>query len=73
MHVLVTGSAGLIGSAVAALLRRRHHVTGLDLTPGPEVDIVADIRAPLRLEGFDAVVHTDYMNFSTISYLAFSY
>lgn len=57
MRVLVTGAGGLIGSAVAALLRHSHEVTGLDLAAGPQVDLLADIRAPLSLAGFDAVVH----------------
>ena len=42
MRVLVTGAAGLIGSGVAARLRQDHDVTGLDLVPGPEVQIVGD-------------------------------
>ena len=57
MRVLVTGAAGLIGSAVAASLRRQHDVTGLDLRRGPQVNLLADVRDPLRLAGFDAVVH----------------
>jgi nucleoside-diphosphate-sugar epimerase len=57
MRILVTGAAGLIGSAVAALLRERHDVVGLDRASGPRIDLVADLRAPLRLHGFDAVVH----------------
>ena len=57
MRVLVTGAGGLIGSAVAALLRREHEVTGLDVAAGPEVDLLGDIRAPRSLAGFDAVVH----------------
>jgi UDP-glucose 4-epimerase len=57
MRILVTGAAGLIGSAVAAALRHEHEVVGLDLKPGPQVELVADIRHPLRLQGFDAIVH----------------
>ena len=57
MRILVTGAAGLIGSAVAESLRAADAVVGLDLTPGPQVDLVADIREPLPLGGFDAVVH----------------
>lgn len=57
MRILVTGAAGLIGSAVAARLRRRHDAAGLDLRPGREVDLRADIRRPPDLAGFDAVVH----------------
>ncbi|HZF96311.1 MAG TPA: NAD(P)-dependent oxidoreductase [Allosphingosinicella sp.] len=57
MRILVTGAAGLIGSAVAARLRGEHYVTGLDLRPGNQVDLLHDIRTPLRLDGYDAVVH----------------
>ena len=57
MRILVTGAAGLIGSAVAARLRGEHDVTGLDLRPGPEVDLLHDIRTPLPLDGYSAVVH----------------
>jgi nucleoside-diphosphate-sugar epimerase len=57
MRILVTGAAGLIGSAVAARLRGEHEVTGLDLRRGPEVGLLHDIRSPLRLDGYDAVLH----------------
>lgn len=56
-RVLVTGAAGLIGSAVASTLRAGREVVGLDLRPGPQVDGIADVRSPLRLEGFASVVH----------------
>jgi nucleoside-diphosphate-sugar epimerase len=42
MRILVTGAAGLIGSGVAARLRNEHDVIGLDLMPGPQVQIVGD-------------------------------
>lgn len=57
MRILVTGAAGLVGSAVAALLRRDHEVVGLDLRSGPGVDRVADIRGVRSLADFDAIVH----------------
>ncbi|HEX8654499.1 MAG TPA: NAD(P)-dependent oxidoreductase [Allosphingosinicella sp.] len=57
MRILVTGAAGLIGSAVASLLRREHDVIGLDLRPGAEVQKIADLAGPLGLAGFDAIVH----------------
>ena len=57
MRILVTGAAGLIGSAVAAELRQTHEVVGLDLRSGPQVDLPGDIRSAHSLAGFDAVVH----------------
>jgi nucleoside-diphosphate-sugar epimerase len=39
------------------LLRRDHEVTGLDVAAGAQVDLVADIRSPPPLAGFDGVVH----------------
>ncbi len=42
MRILVTGAAGLIGSAVAARLSDHHDVIGLDLKPGEHVRIVGD-------------------------------
>ncbi len=57
MRVLVTGAAGLVGSGLAALLRRDRDVVGLDLRPGAEVALLADIARPPPLAGFAAVVH----------------
>jgi nucleoside-diphosphate-sugar epimerase len=57
MRILVTGAARLIGSAVAARLRGENEVTGLDLRAGPEVGLIHDIRTPLRLDGYQAIVH----------------
>jgi nucleoside-diphosphate-sugar epimerase len=57
MRILVTGAAGLIGSAVAFRLRGDHEVVGLDLRRAPQVASVADIRDAIDLTGFDAIVH----------------
>jgi nucleoside-diphosphate-sugar epimerase len=62
VKVLVTGSSGRIGGAIAARLALRHRVTGVDRRPGALTAVVADVRdtqrlAPL-LAGTDAVVHT---------------
>ncbi|HEX8525572.1 NAD-dependent epimerase/dehydratase family protein [Allosphingosinicella sp.] len=57
MRVLVTGAAGLIGSAVSAFLRSEHEVVGLDRRPGAQVSRVADLQEALDLDGFDAIVH----------------
>ena len=61
MRILVTGAAGLIGSAVAARLAREHDVIGLDLNPGPQVGLVADCHEVAewrhRVGEVDAVFH----------------
>ncbi|TDC45275.1 NAD-dependent epimerase/dehydratase family protein [Actinomadura sp. KC345] len=61
MNVLLTGSAGFIGSHVAeALTAAGHRVRGLDLAPGGNGE-AADVRDPGavagRLDGVDAVCH----------------
>jgi nucleoside-diphosphate-sugar epimerase len=62
MRILVTGAAGLIGSAVAARLARDHDVIGLDLQPGPQVGIVGDCLEVAKwrheVQGIDAIIHT---------------
>src|SRR5688572_8529428 len=62
MKVLVTGSSGRIGGAIAARLTLNHQVTGLDLRPGALTGEVADVEDTARLAallpGIDAVVHT---------------
>lgn len=57
MNIFITGTAGLIGSAVAALLRGAHAVTGVDRRAGSQTDLIRDVREPADLSGFDAVVH----------------
>ena len=62
VKMLVTGSSGAIGAAVARRLRREGPVIGLDLRPGPETTWVGDVgdRDILTrlLRGVGAVVHT---------------
>jgi UDP-glucose 4-epimerase len=62
MNVLVTGSSGHIGSAVAARLAQQATVIGLDRRPGPlttRVGEIADDRLVSRLiRDVDVVVHT---------------
>ncbi len=62
MNLLVTGSSGSIGSAIAACLRRHALVTGLDLVPGPETTRIGDIAdaglVQAMMRGVNAVVHT---------------
>ncbi|MBA8928948.1 nucleoside-diphosphate-sugar epimerase [Kutzneria viridogrisea] len=57
--VLVTGSSGLVGSAVAGALRAGGWlVRGLDVRPGPETTHLADLDEPGEaLDGVGAVVH----------------
>ncbi|HEY7741088.1 MAG TPA: NAD(P)-dependent oxidoreductase [Steroidobacteraceae bacterium] len=62
MKVLVTGSSGRIGGAIAARLSLRHQVSGFDLRPGPLTAVTGDLRDTTllarELPGVDAVVHT---------------
>ncbi|MBX3703846.1 MAG: NAD(P)-dependent oxidoreductase [Steroidobacteraceae bacterium] len=62
MRVLVTGSSGRIGSAIAARLALRHQLTGFDLRPGPLTTVIGDLcdtaLVARQLPGVDAVVHT---------------
>jgi len=62
VRVLVTGSSGRIGGAIATRLSLRHHVTGVDLRPGPMTTAIADVSDTRQLAtlcaGADAVVHT---------------
>lgn len=62
MKVLVTGSSGRIGGAIAARLSTRHAVTGIDLKPGALTTAIIDVADTARLAallvGADAVVHT---------------
>lgn len=62
MKILVTGSSGRIGGAIAARLSLRHAVAGVDLRPGPLTTDVTDVENTARLAellpGVDAVIHT---------------
>ncbi len=62
MNVLITGSTGLIGSAlVSSLSSQGHRVTPLVRRPPQSQEIPWDpekrILVPNRIEGFDAVIH----------------
>jgi nucleoside-diphosphate-sugar epimerase len=62
VKVLVTGSSGRIGGAIAARLSLRHQVTGFDQRPGPLTTALGDVRDTARVAGLcagmDAVLHT---------------
>jgi UDP-glucose 4-epimerase len=62
VKILVTGSSGRIGGAIAARLKLNHQVIGLDLRPGPLTTEVADVEDTARLAallaGTNAIVHT---------------
>lgn len=63
MHVLLTGSSGWLGRFLAPRLRAAGHaVTGLDVAPGRDTDIVGSVadRATVDrafAEGVEAVIH----------------
>jgi UDP-glucose 4-epimerase len=63
MKILVTGSSGHLGEALARTLREQgHRVVGLDLTASPETthtgSIVDRARVAACMDGVDAVMHT---------------
>ena len=64
MRILLTGSSGWLGRHLAPLARRRgHHVTGLDVAPGPYTDVVGSVANPdlvrrvFSEHGIETVVH----------------
>ena len=61
-RVLVTGSSGRVGTAIARRLVQDYRVVGLDVLPGAFTSVVGSIEDPhvlsRALQGADAVVHT---------------
>lgn len=63
MKLLVTGAAGHLGEGLMRVLPRHgHEVRGLDIKPGPVVDIVGSVADPdivrEALDGVQGVLHT---------------
>lgn len=59
--ILITGSSGRIGSAIAASLRNDYTIIGIDISPGPYTTHVTDIQSSevvKLIEKADIVVHT---------------
>ena len=61
MRIIVTGAAGLIGSAIVERLQAHHEVMGVDLRCGPAVNLQADCidvgQWGPKLGAVDAIVH----------------
>src|SRR6185295_1136076 len=61
MKVLITGTSGRIGSAIANFLRNSHEVIGIDTKMGPHTDFLLDVREKEKIfecvKGVDAVIH----------------
>ena len=64
MRVLLTGSTGWLGRYLAPMLRAAgHQVTGLDVTPGPDTQVVGSVADRALVErtmlshGIEGVIH----------------
>jgi nucleoside-diphosphate-sugar epimerase len=65
MRVLLTGSSGWLGRFLAPRLRQEgHHVTGLDVAPGADTDVLGSVADRALVEqtfadhGIEAVIHS---------------
>ena len=65
MRILLTGSSGWLGRFLAPRLREEgHHVTGLDVAPGAETDVLGSVADRALVDrvfaerGIEAVVHS---------------
>jgi nucleoside-diphosphate-sugar epimerase len=64
MRVLLTGSSGWLGRFLAPRLRQEgHHITGLDVAPGADTDVVGSVADRALVDrtfadrGIEAVIH----------------
>jgi UDP-glucose 4-epimerase len=64
MHILLTGSSGWLGRFLAPLLRAEGHVvTGLDVAPGADTDLIGSVADRALIDrifaerGIEAVIH----------------
>jgi UDP-glucose 4-epimerase len=62
VRILVTGSSGLLGTAIATALAPTHQVVGLDRRPGPATSHLGELEDHALLAtamvGVEAVIHT---------------
>jgi nucleoside-diphosphate-sugar epimerase len=62
MRILITGSSGYLGSAIAQLLAINHEPVGIDIVPGPWTQRLVDITdrslVGKLVRGMDAIIHT---------------
>ncbi len=62
MRILITGSSGLLGAAIAEQLAVEHEPVGIDRIPGKWTQHIVDITARARLfhlaKGMDAIIHS---------------
>lgn len=65
MRILLTGSSGWLGRFLAPMLKRAgHHVTGVDIAPGTETDIIGSVadrnlvQRTFAEKGIEAVIHS---------------
>jgi UDP-glucose 4-epimerase len=62
MQLLITGTSGRLGSALAQSLAREHAITGLDVVPGPYTTHLGSVTDRAQVfalaKGVDAILHT---------------
>lgn len=72
MKILLTGSSGRVGTAIAALLATDHEVTGLDLGPGSFTTVHGDVADAALINTLcwqqDAVIHTAALHAPHVGY-----